>query len=170
MISIIDRALGRLNTWIGYTVAISLGLFALAIPLDLLIRRVGLGNMPWLYELVEYVLYIGVFLGTPWVLREGAHVRVDLVISSLPRRLAIRLEQFLDGAGAVVSAILLYYGCVATIEAYVGGNAWQARLREVVPEDSQVLSLAGGERNSVRPEHLVSAAREGDQPAQGRSD
>jgi glucokinase len=51
------------------------------------------------------------------------------------------------------------HGC---LEAYVGGYAWQARLREIVPEDSRVLSLAGGDRNAIRPEHLVSAAREGD--------
>ena len=114
--------MGRLNTGIGYFVAILLGLFAVAIPLDLLIRRIGLGNMPWLYELVEYILYIGVFLGTPWVLREGAHVRVDLLISSLPRHVAVRLERVLDLAGAVVATILLYYGCVATMEAYVGDS------------------------------------------------
>jgi glucokinase len=51
------------------------------------------------------------------------------------------------------------HGC---LEAYVGGHAWQARLREVVPEGSDVLSRAGGDRNAIRPEHLVLAAREGD--------
>ena len=51
------------------------------------------------------------------------------------------------------------HGC---LEAYVGGNAWRKRLCEIVPEDSDVLSRAGGDRDAIRPEHLVSAAREGD--------
>ena len=120
MIGAIDRLLGQLNTGIGGLVALSLGLFAIAIPLDLLMRRTGLGNMPWLYEVIEYVLYAGVFLGTPWVLREGAHVRVDIVVSTLPRAMAVRLEQILDVMGAIVAVVLLYYGVQATIDSFLG--------------------------------------------------
>jgi len=40
----------------------------------------------------------------------------------LPRHVAVRLERVLDLAGAVVATILLYYGCVATMEAYVGDS------------------------------------------------
>lgn len=53
-------------------------------------------------------------------------------------------------------------GLTGCLEAYVGGNAWQRRLREVVPESSDVLSLAGGARDALRPEHLVEAALAGD--------
>ncbi len=122
MIAAIDRSLGRLNAAIGWLVALSLGLFAIAIPLDLLMRRTGLGNMPWLYEAIEYVLYAGVFLGAPWLLREGGHIRVDILVSSLPRPMAVRLEQFLDVAGAAVSATLIYYGWRATIESFAGDS------------------------------------------------
>ena len=122
MIAAIDRRLGHLNAGIGWIVALSLGLFAIAIPLDLLMRRTGLGNMPWLYEVIEYVLYAGVFLGTPWVLREGGHGEVDIVVSALPRPMAVRLEQCLDVAGAAVAAVLIYYGWRATIDSFVGDS------------------------------------------------
>lgn len=59
------------------------------------------------------------------------------------------------------------YGC---LEAYVGGNAWRSRLCEIVPEGSDVLSRAGGDRDAIRPEHLVAAAREGDAFARGEFD
>lgn len=49
-------------------------------------------------------------------------------------------------------------GCV---EAYIGGAAWTQRLREQTPEGSHVVALAG-DRGSVRPEHLLEAARAGD--------
>jgi len=53
-------------------------------------------------------------------------------------------------------------GLSGCLEAYVGGNAWRARLREVVPESSDALARAGGDREAVRPEHLVAAALAGD--------
>lgn len=49
-------------------------------------------------------------------------------------------------------------GCA---EAYLGGAAWQRRLRERAPSTSRVVALAGG-RARATPEHAVAAAREGD--------
>ncbi len=49
-------------------------------------------------------------------------------------------------------------GC---LEAYIGGAAWQKRLRRVTPSDSQVTRLAGSS-DRIQPEHAVQAAREGD--------
>ncbi|MFP6656459.1 MAG: ROK family protein [Myxococcota bacterium] len=53
-------------------------------------------------------------------------------------------------------------GLLGCLEAYVGGHAWGLRLREVVPESSAVFERAGGNREAVRPEHLVAAAKAGD--------
>jgi glucokinase len=52
-------------------------------------------------------------------------------------------------------------GLSGCLEAYCGGNAWQAQLRERTPLTSDVLARAG-ERSAIRPEHLVEAARAGD--------
>jgi len=49
-------------------------------------------------------------------------------------------------------------GC---FEAYAGGAAWTRRLRELAPESSRVVELAGG-RSLVTPEHVVTAAHAGD--------
>ena len=57
-------------------------------------------------------------------------------------------------------------GCV---EAYVGGAAWTERLREKTPEGSRVAELGGG-RASIRPEHVLEAAREGDAFARAEVD
>jgi TRAP-type C4-dicarboxylate transport system permease small subunit len=118
----IDRLFGRLNHTLGVIVAISIGLFALSISGDLAMRRLGLGNLPWLYEMIEYVLYGGVFLAAPWVLREGAHVRVDLLLSALPRKAALNLERVLDVMGAAVCAALAFYGWEAGLEAFVSDS------------------------------------------------
>ena len=74
--------------------------------------------MPWLVEVIEYVMYGGTFLTAAWVLRQGAHVRVDLVLTFLPKAVAVRLEQFIDSLGLAVSVVMLYFGAAAVTDAY----------------------------------------------------
>ncbi len=52
-------------------------------------------------------------------------------------------------------------GLQGCLEAYVGGAAWQRRLRREAPEDGDVARRAGG-RERIRPEHAVEAAHAGD--------
>ncbi len=129
---------GRINLAIGYIVAFTMGLFALSIALDLAMRRLGLGNMPWLYEVIEYVLYSGVFLAAPWVLREGAHVRVDLFLSALPARVAGAVERGLDVLGATVALVLCYYGWRAGVEAFIGNSR---QFKTLVVHDSWLMGI-----------------------------
>ncbi len=53
-------------------------------------------------------------------------------------------------------------GLSGCLEAYVGGKAWQDRLRREGVAKGAVVELAGGCRRAVTPEHLVTAARKGD--------
>lgn len=117
----LEGAYDRLQFALGYAVAISIGLFAVSISIEWLLLRIGAGGLPWLTETIEYVLYAGVFLAAPWVLREGAHVRVDVLLSAVPRGVAFQMERILDIAGAVICFGLCYYGIRATLDAYVSG-------------------------------------------------
>jgi TRAP-type transport system small permease protein len=103
-------------------VAISIGSIAVLIPLNLLIVKTGIGAIWWLSEGVEYTLYVGVFLGAPWVLQQGAHVRVDVLVSALPTLAATWLERFLDLIGASLSMVLCIYGIRLAISEYVDGT------------------------------------------------
>ena len=102
-------------------VAASIGSIAVLIPLNLFLVKFQLGSMWWLYEAVEYVLYVGIFIGAPWVLQQGAHVRVDVLVSLLPRAAAARLEQALDIAGAALCTFLCVYGLRMTISEFQDG-------------------------------------------------
>ncbi len=65
-------------------------------------------------EASEYALFLLTFLGAPWVLRLGAHVRVDFVLGGVPRAGALALEALGDAVGLAVSGVLLVYsGAVA---------------------------------------------------------
>jgi TRAP-type C4-dicarboxylate transport system permease small subunit len=102
----------------GAAFGIAIAILILLMTADIAIRYFGWGSLPWLIEVVEYVLCGGSFLAAPWVLRQGAHVRVDLVLTALPPRIARRLEQLLDVVGCAVSAALFYYGCIALAQAW----------------------------------------------------
>ncbi len=98
--------------------AITFGVFTLLVCADIVFRQIGVASMPWLVELIEYVMYGGTFLAAPWVLRQGEHVRVDLVLSSVPKPVAIRLEQVVDALGFLVSSVMCGYGVELLVDAY----------------------------------------------------
>lgn len=109
---------GRLLDLLGALFGIAIGAIIAMICLDVALRDFSLGSLPWLIELSEYMLYAGTFLAAPWVLRQGNHVRVDMLFVALPRRLAVRLEQAMDVVGFVVSLVLLYYGSAVVADAW----------------------------------------------------
>ena len=116
-----EAGFNRLNRFIAGLVAVSICLFAILIPLNLFLLRVQWGSMWWLYEAVEYTLYFGVFLGAPWVLQQGAHVKVDVFMSSLPERGAERLDLFLNIFGVVLCGVLFSYGARSAIGEFAEG-------------------------------------------------
>jgi TRAP-type C4-dicarboxylate transport system permease small subunit len=113
-----DALMGHFYYHLGTAVGISLGLFAVSISLDLVLRLLGAGNLPGVQEIIEYLLFAGVFLSAPWALRIGAHVRVDLLIGALPSALARVLDKVLDLAGLGICLVLLWFGTVNLSFAY----------------------------------------------------
>ena len=95
-----------------------LGAIIALICVDILIRNIGIGSLPWMVEITEYAMYGGTFLAAPWVLRQGSHVRVDLLLIALPKAAAQRLEQATDVCGFFVSLVMAYYGAVVVLDAY----------------------------------------------------
>ena len=114
MLAVFERLLDFFCSLFG----VVLGLIVALICLDVALRNLALGSLPWLIELSEYLMYAGTFLAAPWVLRQGNHVRVDMLLVALPRRLAIRLEQLVDLVGLAISLVLLYYGSAVVSDAW----------------------------------------------------
>ncbi len=98
--------------------AIALGVLIVLMCVDIGIRNFRIGSLPWLIELTEYAMYAGTYLAAPWVLRLGSHVRVDAVLTALPKRHAVRLEQFVDLVGLGVALVLVWFGAAAVIDAW----------------------------------------------------
>jgi TRAP-type transport system small permease protein len=95
----------RLLKGLAAAAAVLLGVTAAAITLDVIARNVGLGTLPWILEVSEYVLPLATFLVAPWLLQRNEHVRLDVLLPRLPW-----LARIADLVGLCVSAILVVYG------------------------------------------------------------
>jgi TRAP-type transport system small permease protein len=117
-----DDFFGRILDFLAYLVGLMFGIGTALIALDVALRNLAGIGFPWLIDAIEYGLFAGTFLAAPWVLREGAHVRVDVVVSALPPRGAALLETIADLIGLAVCLILLWYGVKVTLTAEALGS------------------------------------------------
>jgi len=99
----------RLFAALGVLAAALFAFTALGITLDVISRSTGLGGIAWMLEVNEYALLVATFLGAPWVLRLGAHVRVDVLVNNLSRRWARYLDLASNVVGLVCVAVIAYY-------------------------------------------------------------
>ncbi len=91
-----DQAWGRLLSGLALVACFLVALMVVVICTDVFVRNLRLGNLPWATEVAEYTLYLSTFLAAPWLLRQGAHVRMDMVLKALPSTLAWALELLTD--------------------------------------------------------------------------
>jgi TRAP-type C4-dicarboxylate transport system permease small subunit len=93
--------------------ALLLGVTALLVTGDVVARNIGLGTLPWILEVSEYVLPLATFLVAPWLLVRNEHVRLDVLLTSLPPRLARALARAGDLLGLAICAVFVIYGARA---------------------------------------------------------
>ena len=97
-------------------------LMMLMICADVLLRNVALltsrHGLPWANELSEYMLYLVTMLAAPRLLRQGRHIRVDIVLRALPARLGWYIEWLTDAVAFACCSMMIYYGAKATYESY----------------------------------------------------
>jgi TRAP-type C4-dicarboxylate transport system permease small subunit len=96
---------GKLLQGLAAIAAVLLGATAAAITLDVIARNVGLGTLPWILEVSEYVLPAATFLVAPWLLYRNEHVRLDVLLAGRPW-----LNHVANAVGLAVSGVLVVYG------------------------------------------------------------
>jgi TRAP-type C4-dicarboxylate transport system permease small subunit len=106
----LDRLYRALIQACGVVSALLLGIVALLVTFDVTLRNVGLGTLPWIVEISEYAMPVATFLMAPWLLYRNQHVRVEILVTSLPPHAARWLDQAADLVGLVCSLGLLWYG------------------------------------------------------------
>ena len=87
--------MARLSEWYGrlldalvVAACILLLLMTVMIGADVVSRNLGGGGVPISNEISEDILYLMTLLAAPWLLRQGQHIRVDIILRTLPVRVA----------------------------------------------------------------------------------
>ena len=92
---------------------------------DVALRNLALPGMPqglaWSTEISELMLYLITMCVAPWLLRQGQHIRVDIVLQAIPPRLAWSLEWVGDLIGLGCCVVIAWYGTQAAWSSYLSG-------------------------------------------------
>jgi TRAP-type C4-dicarboxylate transport system permease small subunit len=110
-------AYGRLLNGLALAACAVLFLMTLMICADVLLRNVrvipGVFGLAWSNEVSEAMLYLITMLAAPWLLRQGQHIRVDVVLRAVPARLGWYFEWIADTLGLACCLAIAYYGARA---------------------------------------------------------
>ncbi len=121
----VSDAYGRLLAALALVGCAILMAMLLIIVADVLLRNIAVPGMPrglaWSNEISELMLYLITMTVAPWLLRQGQHIRVDIVLQAIPRQLAWRLEWVSDVIGLGCCCVIAWYGSQAAWSSYVSG-------------------------------------------------
>jgi TRAP-type transport system small permease protein len=99
--------------WIA---AVVLGAMALAVTFDVLARNLGWGNTGWVVELTEYSLPVATLLVAPWLLHRNEHVRLDVLLTLLPKKISLLLERSADVLGILICAVFVWFSVALILD------------------------------------------------------
>jgi len=110
----LSAAYGRLLAGLALAGCAVLLLMMLVICADVFLRNVrivpGMLGVEWANEVTEYALYLITMLTAPWLLRQGMHIRIDVLLRALPPRLAWYCEWAADLIALACCAAIAFYG------------------------------------------------------------
>ena len=104
--------------------AILLAMMAIIVA-DVALRNIALPGLPqglaWSNEISELMLYLITMCVAPWLLRQGQHIRVDILLQAVPKRLAWVFEWVGDVIGLVCCSVIAWYGAQAAWSSHASG-------------------------------------------------
>jgi len=113
----------------------------LMICADVLLRNVrvipGVAGLEWSNEISEGALYLVTMLTAPWLLRRGQHIRVDIVLRVVPKRIGWIFEWVVDVLGLACCLFIAYYGARAALASF---NAGSVSIKTLVTPEWWLLS------------------------------
>jgi len=122
----IDAGYGRFLEGLALAAcALILGM-TLMICADVFLRNVrivpGMVGLEWANEISEGMLYVITMLTAPWLLRRGQHIRVDIVLRVVPKRVGWTFEWAVDLLGLACCLMIAWYGARAALASFKAGS------------------------------------------------
>jgi TRAP-type C4-dicarboxylate transport system permease small subunit len=121
----ISHAYGRFLAGLSLLGCAILLAMMLIIVADVALRNLAIPGLPqglaWSNEISELMLYLITMCVAPWLLRQGQHIRVDIVLQALPPQLAWYFEWVGDLIGLACCIVIAWFGTQAAWSSYVSG-------------------------------------------------
>jgi TRAP-type transport system small permease protein len=111
-----SAAFARLLDALAALAALILLAMVAMVTADIVLRNIADRGLIWANEISEYALYVMTLLTAPWLLRRGQHVRLDIILTLVPQRVAWLMEALGDVLGFAVSLIMVGYGTAMTLD------------------------------------------------------
>jgi TRAP-type C4-dicarboxylate transport system permease small subunit len=118
----LSNAFAKLLSALALLAALTLLGMVIMVTADIVLRNLTRSGFPWANEISEYALYIITLLTAPWLLRRGQHVRIDLVLTAMPKRIAWLMEMTGDVMGFIVCLVMMRYGIKMTVDSAMLGS------------------------------------------------
>lgn len=116
---------GKLLEALALVACLMVFAMVIVICVDVLLRNVALiptmRGLDWSNDLTEAMLYLITMCAAPWILRQGQHIRVDIILRAIPKRVAWYCEWFADIVGLVCCLAMVWYGIKMTVASYTSG-------------------------------------------------
>jgi TRAP-type C4-dicarboxylate transport system permease small subunit len=116
--SSIEKVASGINTVFVFLAALMMAALMMVVCIDLTLRYFFNSPLIWGTEVTEIFLLYITFLGAAWVFREDSHVVIDVFIIKAGKRGKKALSMVSYFVTGVVSAVLIYYGFLATYDHY----------------------------------------------------
>ena len=122
----LSRLYGRLIEALAMAGCLLLLAMMAIIVADVMLRNLALPGWPqglaWSNEVSELMLYVITMCLAPWLLRQGQHIRVDILLRVLPRQLAWLCEWLADVLGLACCVVMAWIGYKAALASYLNGS------------------------------------------------
>ena len=114
----LSAAFGRLFDALAMAAALILLGMVVTVTADIVLRNSVGGGLVWANEVSEYSLYLMTLLTAPWLMRRGQHVRIDIILTLVPARVAWLMEAVGDLLGLTVCIVLVRYGFAMSYDSW----------------------------------------------------
>jgi len=112
---------GRLLEALLLVACLLLLIMTFLIGADVVLRNVGLGGIAPSNEISEDIIYLVTLLAAPGLLRQGQHIRVDILLRVLPAKVGWLLEWLGDILGLICCLYFVWYGVRVAAASFASG-------------------------------------------------
>lgn len=117
LIALYDRLLTACAVVVGLLILSTVFL----VTVDVVSRYFFSAPLGWVFELTEHILVCVPFLGMAWLVRGSGHVRIEIVVQTLPPLWQTRFTILAYVLSGLTCAAATYYATATTFDHYARG-------------------------------------------------